>query len=211
MPRKKNEQQELLNEQEEFGLRDDGNIDTATAYNDPPAPSSENEVLLVNQTYLTEDTLPRINLQQTVEHDEELDEEENEYETEQEEDEGAYAEDETEYKEEDDESYAYEDSEVDEESEYEYEEEAGEPSRSKISQVIDRVMALVKDADGNLDKAQIAKYAGIAVLGIYGLSRKSILGKILISGVVSLLAKQLLDSKAAKHERKMDGDEAVAA
>ena len=77
--------------------------------------------------------------------------------------------------------------------------------------MVDRVLASIKDADGNIDKAQIAKYAGVAVLGIYGLSRKSLLGKIIVSGVVSLLAKQLLDSKAAQQESEVDEDEAVAA
>lgn len=192
MPRKHNEQQELLKEQEEFDLREDGTLDIATPYTETPAPTGEDEQdepeLLVNQTYLTEETLPEGYGEEEPVHTMASAEEEEGNEYEEEEGEG----------------------ELDEEGEYEYE-EAGEPGGSKIGQVINRVLASVKDADGNIDKAQIAKYAGVAVLGIYGLSRKSLLGKIIVSGVVSLLAKQLLDSKAAQQESEVDEDEAVAA
>lgn len=226
MSRKKNEQQQLLKEQEEFDLREDGTLDTATPYTETPAPTGEDEQdepeLLVNQTYLTEDTLPEgygqeepVHTMASAEEEEETEEgEEEEIEGEEYQGEGEESEEELgeEYAEEDGETEYVEEGEgeLDEGGEYEYE-EAGEPGRSKISQVVDRVLASVKDADGNIDKAQIAKYAGVAVLGIYGLSRKSLLGKIIVSGVVSLLAKQLLDSKAAQQESEVDEDEAVAA
>lgn len=218
MSRKKNEKQQLLNEQEEFDVREDGTLETATPYNETPAPTGEDEQdepeLLVNQTYLTEDTLPEgygqeepISTMASAE--EEETEEGEEEETEGDEYEGEEGE---EYEEEEGETEYEEEGEgeLEEEGEYEYE-EAGEPGGSKIGQVISRVLASVKDAEGNIDKAQIAKYAGVAVLGIYGLSRKSLLGKIIVSGVVSLLAKQLLDSKAAQQESEVDEDEAVAA
>ena len=221
MARKKNEKQQLLNEQEEFDVREDGTLETATPYSETPAPTGEDEQaepeLIVNQTYLTEDTLPEgygqeepVSTMASAEKEEETEEGEEE-ETEGDEYQGEGEEGE-EYEEEEGETEYEEEGEGDleEESEYEYE-EAGEPGRSKISQVVDRVLASVKDADGNIDKAQIAKYAGIAVLVIYGLSRKSLLGKIIVSGVVSLLAKQLLDSKAAQQESEVDEDEAVAA
>jgi hypothetical protein len=212
MSRKKNEQQQLLKEQEEFDVREDGTLDTATPYNETPAPTGEDEQeepeLIVNQTYLTEDTLPEgydqeepVSTMASAEEGESEETEGDEYEGQDEE--GEEEEGETEYGEEGE-------GELEEEGEYEYE-EAGEPTGSKIGQVINRVLASVKDADGNIDKAQIAKYAGVAVLGIYGLSRKSLLGKIIVSGVVSLLAKQLLDSKAAQQESEVDEDEAVAA
>lgn len=218
MSRKKNEQQQLLKEQEEFDVREDGTLDTATPYTETPAPIGEDVQeemeLIVNQTYLTEDTLPEGYVQEepvstmaSAKEDEETEEGESEEtegdEYEGEDVEGEEEEGETEYEEEGE-------GELEEEGEYEYE-EAGEPTGSKIGQVINRVLASVKDADGNIDKAQIAKYAGVAVLGIYGLSRKSLLGKIIVSGVVSLLAKQLLDSKAAQQESEVDEDEAVAA
>ena len=200
MPRKHNEQQELLKEQEEFDLREDGTLDTATSYTETPAPTGEEEQeereLIVNQTYLTEDTLPEGYGEEEPVHTMASAEEEEGDEYEEEEGETSYEEEGK--------------GELEEEGEYEYE-QAGEPDGSKISQVVDRVLASIKDADGNIDKAQIAKYAGVAVLGIYGLSRKSLLGKIIVSGVVSLLAKQLLDSKAAQQESEVDEDEAVAA
>ncbi|MBS1612197.1 MAG: hypothetical protein JST49_05200 [Bacteroidetes bacterium] len=200
MSRKKNEQQQLLKEQEEFDVKEDGTLDTATPYNETPAPTGEDEQeepeLIVNQTYLTEDTLPEGYGEEEPVHTMASAEEEEGDEYEEEEGETSYEEE--------------GDGELEEEGEYEYE-QAGEPDGSKISLVVDRVLASIKDADGNIDKAQIAKYAGVAVLGIYGLSRKSLLGKIIVSGVVSLLAKQLLDSKAAQQESEVDEDEAVAA
>lgn len=230
MSRKKNLSQIVENEQLEYNdpLTNEalGSPEQATVETTEEQPVED--TLLVKQTYLTEDTLPEEVKNQPVmhaaEHEEEETEEEEsevegaEYETEEGEEyeeegdgvEEEESEDETEEGEEDE--YEEEgEGDLEEEGEYEEEgEEAGEPVRSKIGLVIDRVMASIQDADGNLDKAQIAKYAGVAVLGIYGLSRTSLLGKVIISGVVSLLAKQLLDHKATKQE-EVEEEEAVAA
>lgn len=214
MSRKKNLSQIVENEQLEYNdpLTNEvlGTPEQATEETTEEQPVED--TLLVKQTYLTEETLPeelknQPEISSRAEGDEEETEEEEETEVEGDEYEGE--EEETEEGDEVEEEEGEGD--LEEEGEYEEEEEgAGEPVRSKIGLVIDRVMASIQDADGNLDKAQIAKYAGVAVLGIYGLSRTSLLGKVIVSGVVSLLAKQLLDHKATKQE-EVEEEEAVAA
>lgn len=221
MSRKKNLSQIVENEQLEYNdpLTNEvlGTPEQATDETTEEQPVED--TLLVKQTYLTEETLPeelknQPEISSRAEGEETEEEEETEvdgaeYEGEEEETEEGEEEEAEEGEEDEYEEEAEGD--LEEEGEYEEEEEgAGEPVRSKIGLVIDRVMASIQDADGNLDKAQIAKYAGVAVLGIYGLSRTSLLGKVIVSGVVSLLAKQLLDHKATKQE-EVEEEEAVAA
>lgn len=217
MPRKKNLYQELEKEQEEFAAPQDPTIAAEllpeVEVEQEADVAATDDTVLVTQTYLTEDTLPEEYKQQQETVSRAESEEEN-YEEEVEETEGEeYAEegDETEDEVEEEEYEVEGEGDLEEEGEYEYEEVGNEPSQSKIGEIVNRVLASIKDEDGNLDKAALAKYAGLAVLGAYGLSRNSFVGKILISGAVSLLAKRLIDSKTAKQEEQVEEEEAVAA
>jgi hypothetical protein len=69
----------------------------------------------------------------------------------------------------------------------------GKDSMSDLQAMADEAIKFIENKAMNMDKAQLAKYVGIAVLAFYGLRRSNILGSIAMSIVTGMVAKYVQD------------------
>lgn len=94
-----------------------------------------------------------------------------------------------------------EEEETDEDME-EGEEEGTVDMKGKVDEIAKKVMQYIKENTETVDKKALVKYASLAVLSLYGMRKSGLLGGLLVTAAVGVLAKHLLTEGLQQESEK---------